>query len=206
MWIVEEPSIMTRPPEAMPKRDRDYRHVAPFFQLALLSFIVLSLSVVPAGHAAPEAQRSLGGEASGPYDPDLKLGAVCSGAPSQATLLAALPRYIKELVVQWPRIGTRLEASGCVTVARLTIFDHLAVPLTLSFEIHSRALPPPSPDYAVLEDLEMRRAVLWTQPSEEFPTILMSLAGPPAAARDSLERALDFVDGPAFAKRFASLK
>lgn len=202
MWLVEAMSIQTRAMQANPMRDRVNRRELPFCARpsSWLGTVFLLVFFFLAGGLASAA------EPSAPHDPDLKLGATCSGGPSADVLRDALPTYIKELVVQWPRAGKRKSDAGCVSVARMTIFDHLAVPLTLSIELHPSPRTPPSPDYLLLKDHDMPRAVFLTQPSPEFPSILITLAGPPAAARDSLERALDFIDGPALAKRFASLK
>ena len=196
MWIVEDTSKYGRAIKVTPKRDRVNRRLQPFFPLKSVLLSLCAAVVLSATDSAP----------SSPYDPDLKLGSTCRGAPSAERLKEALPSYIKELVVQWPRVGKRKSAKGCVTVARLTIFDHLGVPLTLSFELYREAQQVPTPDYVVVEDDEMPRAVYLLQPSSEHPTLLMTLAGPPAAARDSLERTLDFVDGALLAKQFATLK
>ena len=202
MCVVEALSIQTLAMQANPMRDRGNRRELPFWtRPSSWAGIVLLLASLFMFEGLASA-----GEPSGPRDPDLKLGATCSGAPSADVLRDALPTYIKELVVQWPRAGKRKSESGCVSVARMTIFDHLAVPLTLSIELHPSPLAPPSPDYVLPKDHNMPRAVFLTQPSPEYPSIRITLAGPPAAARDSLERALDFIDGPALAKRFASLK
>lgn len=144
-------------------------------------------------------------EASSAYDPDLKLGSACRGRPSAKALVAALPGYVKELVVQWPRAGSRKGASGCVSVARLTLVDHQGLITTLSVEIYGEAQPPPEPDYRVIDEAPMSRSVLTQRPSSEFPQILVSLAGPPAAARDSLERSLEFVPMDSLVRDFGAL-
>jgi len=142
---------------------------------------------------------------SEPHDPDLKLGSSCWGRPKAKVLRAALPTYIKELVVQWPRAGMRSGLSGCVSVARLTLVNHQGVVTTLSIEIHGAPQKVPDPDYRVIEDDGMPRAVLNLRPSAEQPQVLVSLAGPPAAARDSLERILDFVPLISLAQDFGAL-
>jgi hypothetical protein len=148
---------------------------------------------------------AIAAEPSSAHDPDLKLGSACRGRPSAKVLVAALPSYIKELVVQWPRAGVRKGASGCVSVARLTLVDHQGLITTLSVEAYRAAQPVPDPDYRVIDDDGMPRAVLTQRPSSEFPQILVSLAGPPAAARDSLERSVEFVPMDRLVRDFGAL-
>lgn len=119
--------------------------------------------------------------------------------------MAALPNYLKELVVQWPRAGVRKGASGCVSVARLTLVNHQGLITTLSLEVHGEAQPIPEPDFRVIDDDGMPRAVLSQRPSSDFPQIVLSLAGPPAAARDSLERSLEFVPMDSLVVQFGAL-
>lgn len=163
--------------------------------------IALALSSPSPVAAASAASKA----ASESYDPDLKLGASCKGQPSAEALAAALPTYLKELVVQWPRAGKRKDPSGCVSVARLTLVDHQGVITTLSVVLHSGPQPNPEPDYRVIEDDGMPRAVFFLRPSIEWPQILVSLAGQPAAPRDSLERSLEFVPMDALVQGFGAL-
>ena len=78
-------------------------------------------------------------------------------------------------------------------MARLTLVDHQGVITTLGVELHEPGSSPKVEDYVVIEDDGTPRAVFTTRPSEEDPHVLVSLSGPPGAARDSLERTLEFV-------------
>ena len=170
-----------------------------FVGLFIGLLLTLTSIVVGGGPVAVAA------EASSAHDPDLKLGSACRGRPGAKALVAALPSYIKELVVQWPRAGTRKGAVGCVSVARLTLVDHQGLITTLSVEVYGAAQPVPEPDYRVIDTDGMPRAVLTQRPSSEFPQILISLSGPPAAARDSLERSLEFVPMDTLVGEFGAL-
>jgi hypothetical protein len=133
------------------------------------------------------------------------LDSSCRGRPKAKALRAALPTYIKELVVQWPRAGSRKGPAGCVSVARLTLIDHQGVMTTLSLELHAQDQPLPDPDYRVILDDGMPRAVFTLRPSASLPHIVVSLAGGPAAPRDSLERSLEFVPLESLAQDFGAL-
>jgi len=179
------------------------RAFAPLYEGFVLLFLGTALVFSSPSSAAPASSASSTGSES--YDPDLKLGSSCRGRPSAAALKAALPTYLKELVVQWPRAGKRKDTSGCVAVARLTLVDHQGVITTLSVEVHGGPQPIPEPDYRLIEDDGMPRAVFSLRPSSEFPQIVVSLAGPPAAPRDSLERSLEFVPVDALVQGFGVL-
>jgi hypothetical protein len=187
------------------------RVFAPLYEGLVLLCLGIALvfgsasAVAAASPASPAAPSSASPAASESYDPDLKLGSSCRGRPSAAVLKAALPTYLKELVVQWPRAGKRKGPSGCISVARLTLVDHQGVITTLSVEVHGAPQPIPEPDYRLIEDDDMPRAVFSLRPSSELPQIVVSLAGPPAAPRDSLERSLEFVPVDALVQGFGAL-
>ena len=120
-------------------------------------------------------------------------------------MAAALPSAVKELVVQWPRAGKRRQDGKCVSVARLTLVDHQGVITTLGVEAHEPGTSPAFDDYRVVEDDGMPRAVFTTRPAPSTPNVLISLSGPAGAARDSLERSLEFVPIEELALRVGAL-
>ncbi|MEE2829033.1 MAG: hypothetical protein VX498_07590 [Myxococcota bacterium] len=148
-------------------------------------------------HEAPEVSE--------PHDPDLKLGSSCRKRPKAKVLVETLPTYLKELVVLWPRSGSRREDGRCVSVARLTIIDHHGVISTLSVELHPTGSSPSYEDYRVENEGDVPRAVFTSQPRPSHPHILVSLAGPVGSARDSLERTLEFVPMDSLVERFGRL-
>ena len=158
------------------------------------------------GQASAEAKATAKAKSPpGPLDPDIKRGRSCSGGPSSAALVDTLPTYIKELVVQWPRAGSRSGEEGCVSVARLTVIDHQGLITTLSVEVHSGAQTSPPSDYRVIDSDGMPRAELTAPSLAQHPEVVISLAGPPTASRDSLERTLEFVPIERVAQAFGAL-
>lgn len=112
---------------------------------------------------------------------------------------------MKELVVQWPRAGSSKREGVCVSVARLTIVDHQGVLTTLAVELHPSGSEPTFVDYVVHEEEPNPRAVFTLRPLADRPEILVSLSGPAGAARDSLERTLEFLSTIELAQRFGAL-
>jgi hypothetical protein len=171
-------------------------------------FFCLSLLLQPSDLRSAEGQNrpaAVEFAGSGPDDPDLKVGGSCRGKPSSAELVSILPTYLKELVVQWPRSGSRKGASGCVSVARLTLIDHQGLVTTLSLELHSAPQSPPQPDYQVVLDDGMPRAELTVLPAPTALEVRVVLAGPPSGGRELLERTLEFVPMKTLAQDLAAL-
>ena len=129
---------------------------------------------------------------SGPDDFDLDIGRTCSGHGKASHPAQALPGWIKELVVLWPRVGRRTGEHGCATVARLTTINHQGVLLTLSFVRYDEDKAPPPRDYRVLQE-PVPRAVLEVQPDGGRPWLLVEMTGAPSTSRDALEQTLEFV-------------
>lgn len=152
------------------------------------------------GEAAPYGAAP---PSSRPHDPDLELGATCPDAPSAEALASALPDYVKELVLLWPRAGRRVEGDRCTAVARLAVVTHQGMLVTLSMELHDR--PAPARGYRRL-DAPMRRASLDLVPAPEHPLIHAVIDGGPSLDRDLLETALSFMDLGELAGEFAALR
>jgi hypothetical protein len=150
--------------------------------LTLLLATLLGCSSAPAGPSSP----------SGPDDFDLDLGRSCSGHGKADDLVAALPDWIKEMVILWPRVGRRSDEHGCATVARLTTINHQGVLMTLSFVRYDEGKAPQPRDYRVLNE-PVPRAVLELQPDGARPWLLVEMTGAPSTSRDSLEQTLEFV-------------
>ncbi len=145
------------------------------------------------------AESGSGLTPSTPQDPDLALGKTCSGHPSADDLVAALPSYIKELVVMWPRAGRR-DDDSCASVARMTIVNHQGLLLTLSVVRYAGDAPSPR-DYRVVEDAPLR-AVLELDPGH--PKVRVEMAGAPSTGREMLESTLEFIDLQAIVERVAA--
>ena len=171
-------------------------------------FFCLSLLLQPSELRSAEGQNTAAAServGSTPHDPDLKIGGSCRGKPSAAKLISILPTYLKELVVQWPRAGSRKGPGGCVSVARLTLIDHQGLVTTLSVELHSEPQRPPDSDYGVILDDGMPRAELVVLPAPSALEVRVVLAGPPSGGRDLLERTLEFVPMKTLAHDLAAL-
>ncbi len=128
---------------------------------------------------------------SGPDDFDLETGRTCSGHGKHDELRDAVPGWIKELVILWPRVGRRTDEHGCQTVVRLTTINHQGVLMTLSFVRYDEDSAPSPRDYRVIEEPKPR-AVLEMQPTER-PWLLVEMTGAPSTSRDTLEQTLEFV-------------
>ena len=129
---------------------------------------------------------------SGPDDFDLDVGRTCSGHGKADDLVAALPGWIKEMVILWPRVGRRNDEHGCATVTRLTTINHQGVLMTLSFVRYDEDRAPQPRDYRILPE-PVPRAVLELQPDGARPWLLVEMTGAPSTSRDSLEQTLEFV-------------
>ncbi len=136
---------------------------------------------------------------SQPDDPDLRLGANCSGAPDADDILAALPPRLSELVVLWPRAGAT-KSAPCRSVGRLSIVDHRGLLLTLSFvfgDVPTAGYRPwfpnegddrPSPD----RNGPPRNEYVWV-PRNEVPMHVV-LAGSPSTSEENFEGATSFLE------------
>ncbi len=136
------------------------------------------------------------------HDPDLDAGASCPERPRAETLVAALPTYIKELVLLHPRAGARIEGERCTSVARLTLLNHQGVPITLTFELHPDAVQPRS--FRRILDDGMPRASVELQPLPEHPQLLVLFDGAPSMDEDLLRTTIEFMDLPALSQALLS--
>ena len=157
--------------------------------------IALLVLVAAAAVAAGPEPRPTATEpgASEPDDPDMKRDKTCSGHPDASELVGALPTYVRELIVRWPRAGKTQTPAGCASVARLTIINHQGVLMTMSLLVHDPGTGPQPRDYRVLLDDPMPRAVFEMQPDGGRPRFLVEMAGGPSTSRESLEQTLEFV-------------
>ncbi len=154
--------------------------------MRLLALLAL-LPAAPA-QAAPGASK--------PDDPDLKLDTACPEGPAADALAAALPTYVKELVVLWPRAG-RVEGSDpCVPAARLTLVDHPGRILTLTVLRFPEGTTPPARDFRALPDDPIPRAELELAPDSAQPHLIVRIAGALGTPREGLEAAVDFLELP----------
>lgn len=133
-------------------------------------------------------------EPSQPDDPDLDLGAACPEGPPADKLTAALPTWVKELVVLWPRAGVVRAAEPCLPAARLTLIDHPGKVLTLTVLLHPTGTTPPARDYRALPDDPIPRAELELAPDPERPHLIVRIAGALGTPREGLEAAVDFLE------------
>lgn len=134
-----------------------------------LAVLIASVGVAAAAPLAP----------STPSDPDLTDG-VCQGHPDAASLLAALPDAVPQLVVLWPRVGRSSEP--CRTVARLTFIDHAGALITASWTFGA----PRDPGFRPWEEGRAgpARSELVVDPG--VPGLHLVIAGPPLAGEDVL--------------------
>ncbi len=160
-----------------------------------LPLLLLLILAAPALAAPPTA-------ASTPHDPDLKIGEPCPDGPTVDALLGALPAYVKELVLLWPRAGCGDDGASS---ARLTLVNHQGEVLTLTVAVHARGTTPKALDYRSLPKEPIPRAELESVPSPDHPHILVRVAGQPATPREGLEGAGDFIDLPALVAAFDAL-
>jgi hypothetical protein len=162
--------------------------------LPILLFLV---ACSPAAASDPPAL-----EASQPHDPDLDVGTPCEGGPSIDALTGALPTYVKELVVLWPRAGCTTDKRSA---ARFTLVNHQGEILTLTVIVRPKTETSAPKDYRVLRDDGIPRAELEAAPSADHPNILVRVAGQAATPREALEGAGDFIDLPALVAAFGAL-
>lgn len=147
------------------------------------------------GCSAPSPTSS---SPSGPDDFDLEPGRTCSGHGKAEELEQALPGWIKEMVILWPRVGRRTDEHGCQTVARMTTINHQGVLMTLSFVRYDEDKAPSPRDYRVLDE-PSPRAVLELQPTGR-PWLLLEMTGAASTSRDALEQTLEFVPAETIAE------
>lgn len=150
----------------------------------------LLLLVLLVGCAPLQASDPSEPAGSRPHDPDLT-DAACPDGPAPEALVAALPTYVKELVVLWPRGGCTADGQPA---ARLTVVNHQGEVLTLTAVAHPKEAPPDPRDYRVVLDDGVPRAVLEWAPSADHPHIHVRIAGSPATPRDGLEGSAEFLD------------
>ncbi len=149
---------------------------------------LLALLIAAPAQAAPGASK--------PDDPDLTLDSACPGGPAAEALAAALPTYVKELVVLWPRAGRLKGADPCVPVARLTLVDHPGRVLTLTVLRFPEGTTPPARDFRTLRDDPIPRAELEQAPDPTRPHLIVRISGALGTPREGLESAVDFLELP----------
>lgn len=158
--------------------------------LRALAILVLLTSVSVAAPLPP----------SEPDDVDLDTG-TCAGHPDADTLLAALPRQVRELVVLWPRVG-RSKGDGCRTVGRLTLIDHMGHVVTASWVLRGKGEEAPPEGFVPWHPREgeeraertgpPRNEMTWW-PEGARPDLHVVVAGSPSAPEETLEGIIGFL-------------
>jgi hypothetical protein len=106
-----------------------------------------------------------------------------------------LAKDIRELVLLWPRAGTRQEDGACQVVARVTALGHKGVPLSLSRVEVRPGDPRPEDGDRELLTWEMPRRRWVHTPDPALPAQWVEIDGALATGKETVESVLDHMDG-----------